>query len=149
MFGGLEVACIRDRGAPMSERVVLVDVDDAEVVTAGKLEAHRTGQLHRAFSVFVFDPAGAMLLQRRAAGKYDSAGRWSNACCGHPRPGEDTRSAARRRLREEMGIDCALAPVTAFTYRAEVRSGTPPGSRSRYSISSHEESRRSPGSVPG
>jgi isopentenyl-diphosphate delta-isomerase len=107
----------------VSERVVLVDADDAEVGTTGKLEAHRTGELHRAFSVFVFDSAGAMLLQRRAAGKYHSAGRWSNASCGHPRPGEDTRSAARRRLREEMGIDCALIPVAAFSYRAEVGGG--------------------------
>jgi isopentenyl-diphosphate delta-isomerase len=113
----------RDRSAPASERVVLVDAHDAEVGTAGKLEAHRSGRLHRAFSVFVFNRAGEMLLQRRAADKYHSPGRWSNACCGHPRPGEDTRSAARRRLQEEMGIDCALTPVTAFTYCADVGEG--------------------------
>lgn len=113
----------RDRDAPASERVVLVNADDAEVGTAEKLEAHRMGHLHRAFSVFVFDSAGAMLLQRRAAGKYHSAGRWSNACCGHPRPGEDTGSAARRRLWEEMGLDCPLTPVIAFTYRAELGEG--------------------------
>jgi isopentenyl-diphosphate Delta-isomerase len=68
--------------------------------------------------VFVFDGAGRLLLQRRARGKYHSAGLWSNTCCGHPRPGEDTATAAARRLHEEMGFTCALASAGAFTYRA-------------------------------
>jgi isopentenyl-diphosphate delta-isomerase len=118
-----EINPVKDRREPAGERVVLVDESDAEIGTAGKLEAHRSGELHRAFSVFVFNPAGKLLLQRRAAGKYHSAGRWSNTCCGHPRPGEDTQSAAQRRLHEEMGFDCALGEVTAFTYRAEVSGG--------------------------
>src|SRR5690606_7996383 len=68
------------------ERVILVDADDAPVGTAGKLEAHERGELHRAFSVFAVNRRGEILLQRRAAGKYHGAGLWSNSCCGHPRP---------------------------------------------------------------
>jgi isopentenyl-diphosphate delta-isomerase len=70
--------------------------------------------------VFVFDPGGRVLLQQRAAGKYHSAGLWSNTCCGHPRPGEDDVLAAQRRLREEMGFGCALEPAGRFSYRAQV-----------------------------
>jgi isopentenyl-diphosphate delta-isomerase len=106
-----------------SEMVVLVDPYDAPVGTQEKLAAHEQGQLHRAFSVFVFDGAGRMLLQRRAEGKYHSAGLWSNTCCGHPRPGEETAAGARRRLREEMGLDCALEPAFTFLYRASVGGG--------------------------
>ena len=80
------------------ERVVLVDSSDREVGTEEKLAAHQRGVLHRAFSVFVFDPSGRLLLQRRAAIKYHSAGLWSNSCCGHPSPGEKTIDAAGRRL---------------------------------------------------
>ena len=105
------------------ERVVLVDERDVEIGTEEKLAAHREGRLHRAFSVFVFDRNGRLLLQRRAAGKYHSAGLWSNTCCGHPRPGEATPEAARRRLQEEMGFDCPLEPVFAFVYRAELDHG--------------------------
>jgi isopentenyl-diphosphate delta-isomerase len=105
------------------ERVILVDPHDVPVGTQEKQRAHQEGALHRAFSVFVFDAAGRMLLQRRAAGKYHSGGLWSNACCGHPRPGEETAAAARRRLREEMGVDCALEPAFTFLYRAEVGGG--------------------------
>ncbi len=104
----------------MEERVVLVDERDRELGQADKLEAHRAGTLHRAFSLFVFDAAGRVLLQRRAEGKYHSAGRWSNTCCGHPRPGEGTEAAARRRLNEEMGVDCELERVGRFVYRAAV-----------------------------
>lgn len=107
----------------MTERLILVDAEDREVGTAGKMEAHREGRLHRAFSVFVFDDEGRLLMQRRAAGKYHSGGLWTNTACGHPRPGEATADAARRRLREEMGIDCPLRPLFAFTYRAELDDG--------------------------
>lgn len=105
------------------ERVILVDEGDAPIGTAGKLEAHERGVLHRAFSVFLFNSAGEVLLQRRAAGKYHGGGLWSNSCCGHPRPGEATDAAARRRLREEMAIDTPLERVYAFTYRAEMGDG--------------------------
>jgi isopentenyl-diphosphate delta-isomerase len=105
------------------ERVILVDELDRELGTAEKLDAHARGLLHRAVSVLLFDARGRTLLQRRAAGKYHSAGLWSNTCCSHPRPGEETLAAARRRLREEMGIDAPLARALAFVYRAEVGGG--------------------------
>ena len=107
----------------MNEHVVLVDEQDREVGTEEKLAAHRAGRLHRAFSVFVFDMRDNLLLQRRADGKYHSAGLWSNTCCGHPRPGEDTGAAAHRRLREEMGFDCPLTHQFSFIYRAELERG--------------------------
>ena len=104
----------------MSEQVILVDEQDRELGAGEKLQAHRDGALHRAFSIFVFDPAGRLLLQKRAAGKYHSGGLWSNTCCGHPRPGEATLAAARRRLREEMNFDCELREAFDFVYRAEL-----------------------------
>lgn len=107
----------------MIERVILVNADDTPIGTADKLEAHRSGRLHRAFSVFVVNDREELLLQRRAAGKYHSGGLWSNTCCSHPRPGEDTTAAAVRRLEEEMGFRCALEPVSAMVYRAEVGHG--------------------------
>jgi isopentenyl-diphosphate delta-isomerase len=107
----------------MEERVVLVDENDGEVGTLEKQRAHAEGRLHRALSVFVLNARGEMLLQRRAAAKYHSAGLWTNTCCSHPRPGERVDHAARRRLREEMGIDCDLSPAFAFTYRADVGGG--------------------------
>ena len=106
-----------------TELVVLVDEHDRELGTEEKIAAHKSGRLHRAFSVFVTDPAGRILLQRRAAGKYHSAGLWSNTCCGHPRPGEAILDAAHRRLQEEMGFDCVLEDNFTFRYRAELDSG--------------------------
>ena len=102
------------------EQVILVDERDRAVGVSGKLRAHRAGALHRAFSVFIFDDAGRLLLQKRAHAKYHSGGLWSNTCCGHPRPGETTERAARRRLREEMNLDCELRAAFAFIYRAEL-----------------------------
>lgn len=102
------------------ERVILVDQHDVAVGEAEKLDAHRSGALHRAFSVFVIDREGRVLLHRRAESKYHSGGLWSNTCCGHPRPGEDTRAAAARRLEQEMGFRCGLEPAGAFVYRAQV-----------------------------
>jgi isopentenyl-diphosphate delta-isomerase len=106
-----------------AEFVVLVDRDDREIGTEEKLRAHELGALHRAFSVFVMDDQGRVLLQRRASGKYHSAGLWTNTCCGHPRPGEDIRTAATRRLREEMGITCDLEERGVFIYEAELDHG--------------------------
>ena len=102
------------------ETVVLVDGDDRETGRAEKLWAHRNGGVrHRAFSVMLRNAAGEWLLQRRAAGKYHFPGLWSNTCCSHPRPGEGTEAAAHRRLREELGVDCALEEAFVFEYRAE------------------------------
>ena len=96
-----------------------MDAEDREVGTMGKLAAHENGGArHRAFSVFVADGSGRWLLQRRAGGKYHFPGLWTNACCSHPRPGEETAAAAHRRLREELGFDCPLEERFRFEYRA-------------------------------
>jgi isopentenyl-diphosphate delta-isomerase len=105
------------------EQLILVDAQDRELGVGEKLQVHLAGALHRAFSVFVFDASGRVLMQKRAAAKYHSAGLWSNTACGHPRPGEATAEAARRRLREEMGFDCELREAFAFVYRAELEGG--------------------------
>jgi isopentenyl-diphosphate Delta-isomerase len=102
----------------MNDMVVLVDENDIHTGLMPKLEAHEQGLLHRAFSVFLFNTRGEMLLQKRAADKYHSAGLWSNACCSHPRPGERTADAAKRRLAEEMGMSCELTEVFCFIYKA-------------------------------
>jgi isopentenyl-diphosphate delta-isomerase len=107
----------------MQDYVIVVNAADEELGQEEKLRAHRSPVLHRAFSVFVLDNHGALLLQRRAAGKYHSGGLWSNACCGHPRPGESVAQAARRRLREEMGIECALHPAGTVSYSLDVGGG--------------------------
>lgn len=107
----------------MSDEVILVNEDDQVVGTMPKLQAHEEGKLHRAFSIFVFNSSGALLLQQRAFDKYHSAGEWTNTCCSHPRPGEATNEAATRRLQEEMGMDCELQHVFSFHYQAEVGAG--------------------------
>jgi isopentenyl-diphosphate Delta-isomerase len=114
---------LQPRAEPGEERVILVDTRDVEVGSEEKLQAHRDARLHRAFSVFVFDSAGRLLCQRRALTKYHSPGLWSNTCCSHPRPGEGTTGAARRRLWEEMGLRCELEEVHAFIYRADLGQG--------------------------
>src|SRR5882757_4685210 len=103
--------------------MALVDVEDRLIGTAEKLDAHRRGLLHRAFSVFVFDRQGRLLLQKRAATKYHSGGLWANSCCGHPGPQDEVAASARRRLNEEMGVDCALTPLFRTIYRADVGAG--------------------------
>lgn len=109
--------------AESRERVILVDPEDGEIGSEEKLRAHTRGVLHRAFSVFVLNGAGEVLLQRRAEEKYHTGGLWSNSCCGHPRPGEEVGAAAERRLYEEMGFRCALARRFGFVYRAELGGG--------------------------
>lgn len=103
-----------------SQQIILVNEKDEPVGTMEKMEVHRKGLLHRAFSVFIFDSKGKMLLQQRAGGKYHGAYLWTNACCSHPFPGEEVRDAAARRLKEELGFHTGLHEIFSFTYRARV-----------------------------
>jgi isopentenyl-diphosphate delta-isomerase len=101
------------------EEVVLVDRHDVAIGRSEKVTAHRApGLLHRAFSVLLFDEAGRLLLQRRHRSKYHFGGRWSNSCCGHPRPGEDIVDAAVRRVGEELGLHVAISSTGCFEYQA-------------------------------
>ena len=105
------------------EEVILVNEQDEQTGTIEKMEAHRKALLHRAFSVFIFNEKGEMLLQQRAMGKYHSPGLWTNACCSHPRPGESVEEAAGRRLKEEMGIDVKIEKIFDFIYKTEFDNG--------------------------
>lgn len=102
------------------ENVILVNEDDQEIGLMEKMEAHKKGLLHRAFSVFVFNQHKELLLQRRAISKYHSGGLWSNTCCSHPRSGENEVAAGERRLQEELGFTVPLTSVFSFIYRAEL-----------------------------
>jgi isopentenyl-diphosphate delta-isomerase len=103
----------------LNEMVVLVNPQDQEMGLMEKMEAHRTGALHRAFSFFIFNSKGEWLLQQRAHDKYHSGGLWTNACCSHPRSEESAAGAATRRLQEEMGLYCQAKPLFHFIYRSE------------------------------
>lgn len=105
------------------DQVILVDTHDKAIGTMGKLEAHEKGLLHRAFSVFIFNDKQELLLQRRALSKYHSAGLWTNTCCSHPRPDEDTLDAANRRLKEEMGLSALLEHKLEFIYKTPFDNG--------------------------
>lgn len=105
------------------EQVILVDEHDRELGFMEKMEAHEKALLHRAFSVFIFNERGEMLLQQRALSKYHSGGLWTNACCSHPRPTEETSRAAMRRLQEEMGFTTAIHKVFDFTYKVAFENG--------------------------
>jgi isopentenyl-diphosphate Delta-isomerase len=107
----------------ISEEVILVNEQDEQTGTIEKMEAHRKALLHRAFSVFIFNNKGEMLLQQRALGKYHSPGLWTNTCCSHPRPGEGVETAAARRLKEEMGVETPLKKIFDFIYRTEFDNG--------------------------
>jgi isopentenyl-diphosphate delta-isomerase len=109
--------------AAITDQLILVDEQDNPVGTCEKMEAHRLGLLHRAFSVFIFDAQGRMLLQQRALSKYHSGGLWTNACCSHPFPGEDNLTAASRRLQEELGFTTSLNKAFDFYYRSEFDNG--------------------------
>jgi isopentenyl-diphosphate Delta-isomerase len=103
------------------EKVILVNEFDEEIGISEKYLAHREGKLHRAISVFVVNSHGDLLLQRRALSKYHSGGLWTNTCCSHPRPDEHVSQAAKRRLKEEMGIEnCDLKFLFSFNYKAEL-----------------------------
>ena len=103
--------------------VILVTEQDEAIGVMEKMEAHRRGVLHRAFSVFLFDQEGRMLLQQRSAHKYHGALLWSNTCCSHPYPGEAVETAAERRLQEELGFTAPLEKIFTFTYKAAVENG--------------------------
>ena len=107
----------------MEDQVILVNEEDEMLGVGEKIKIHRRGLLHRAFSIFIFNSHGELLLQRRALDKYHSPGLWSNTCCGHPKPGEQVLVAAHRRLKTEMGLDCPLEQLGSFIYRADVGDG--------------------------
>lgn len=98
--------------------VILVDENDRPIGTMPKLAAHEQGKLHRAFSIFLFNSDGKLLLQKRATGKYHSGGLWTNTCCSHPLPGQDTLEAAHIRLFLEMGIRAELTYLLKFKYKS-------------------------------
>lgn len=105
------------------DEVILVDEKDNQIGTAEKIAAHRSGKMHRAISVFVFNSRGELLLQKRAKDKYHSGGLWTNTCCSHPIPGESVDRAAHRRLMEEMGFECKLKEAFTFTYKVNFPNG--------------------------
>ncbi len=104
----------------MEEHVVLVSEKDEVLGTMEKMKAHQNGILHRAFSVFLFNDRGEMLLQKRAEGKYHSPNQWTNAVCSHPRLNETYLDGARRRMKEELGIETTLSEKFHFIYKADV-----------------------------
>lgn len=105
----------------MPEKVILVDENDLPLGEMEKLEAHKTAQLHRAVSVFIFNTKSQLLLQKRALNKYHSPGLWTNTACTHPCPGESNENAAMRRLNEEMGIKHEkLTKVFDFIYKEQL-----------------------------
>lgn len=107
----------------MQEFLILTDEADNAIGVMEKMEAHEKGLLHRAFSVVIYNSQGEMLLQQRAGVKYHSPLLWTNACCGHPRPGETTLAAATRRLMEENGFTCPLEEKLVFQYKASFTNG--------------------------
>ncbi|MBA2499371.1 MAG: isopentenyl-diphosphate Delta-isomerase [Chitinophagaceae bacterium] len=107
----------------MKELLILVDEQDNEIGVMDKLSAHKKGVLHRAFSLFIFNTKGELLLQQRADIKYHSAGLWSNTCCSHPNAGEKISASIARRLMEEMGITCDAEFKFSFIYKAQLDNG--------------------------
>ncbi len=105
------------------DKLILVDENDTPIGTIEKMEAHQKALLHRAFSVFIFNTKGEMLLQQRALDKYHSGGLWTNACCSHPYDGQQTQAAAEKRLQEEMGFTTVLTKVFDFIYKAPFDNG--------------------------
>jgi isopentenyl-diphosphate delta-isomerase len=107
----------------MINEVILVNPQDYPIGQLEKLAAHEQGLLHRAFSVFIFNSKGQLLLQKRHEDKYHCGSLWTNTCCSHPRPGETTQMAAERRLKEELGFSVPLTHKGHFIYRAEFDNG--------------------------
>jgi isopentenyl-diphosphate delta-isomerase len=107
----------------MQEHVILVDINDQKIGLMEKIEAHEKALLHRAFSVFIFNEKGELMLQQRAASKYHSPLLWTNTCCSHQRDGESNVNAGRRRLQEEMGFVTDVKEVFSFIYKAPFDNG--------------------------
>ena len=107
----------------MLEQIILVDENDNEIGSGEKLVVHQAGQLHRAFSILIFNSQGDLLIQQRAKDKYHCPGIWANTCCSHPRVGETVLEAAHRRLVEEMGFDCLLEEKHSFVYKVSFDNG--------------------------
>ena len=107
----------------IEEQVILVNDQDEQIGLMPKMEAHKKGVLHRAFSVFIFNSKNELMLQQRAAHKYHSPLLWTNTCCSHQRDGETNIEAGTRRLSEEMGFTTALKEVTTFIYKAPFDNG--------------------------
>ena len=107
----------------MEENVILVDVLDNQLGLMPKMEAHEKAVLHRAFSVFIFNDEGELMLQQRAAHKYHSPLLWTNTCCSHQRDGESNIEAGKRRLIEEMGFKTNLKEIFSFVYKAPFDNG--------------------------
>src|SRR2546423_14982020 len=105
------------------QEVILVNGNDEPIGVMEKMKVHEQGLLHRAFSVFIFDSNGSMLLQKRSSKKYHGGKLWTNACCSHPFPGEEVKEASERRLKEELGFYTALEKIFVFTYYAHVENG--------------------------
>ena len=105
------------------EKVVLVDLQDQQLGTMGKMEAHEKAVLHRAFSIFILNSNQELLLQQRAFGKYHSPGLWTNTCCSHQREGESNLEAGNRRMMEEMGMTVPLQELFTFIYKASFDNG--------------------------
>ena len=100
------------------EQVILVNQDNEQIGTMPKMEAHEKAVLHRAFSVFIVNDNGDIMLQQRAASKYHSPLLWTNTCCSHQRVGESNIEAGKRRLQEEMGFQAELKELFSFIYKA-------------------------------
>lgn len=105
------------------EKVILVNINDEPIGLMPKMEAHQKGELHRAFSVFVFNNKNELMLQQRALDKYHSPGLWTNTCCSHQREGETNVEAGKRRLQEEMGFTTELEDTISFIYKAPFDNG--------------------------
>lgn len=107
----------------MNDNLIIVDTNDLQTGKLDKMSVHKNGLLHRAFSVFIFNSYGELLLQQRADHKYHSGGLWTNTCCSHPRDGEDTRLAVSRRLKEEMNMECETHFAFSFIYKTKFENG--------------------------
>lgn len=105
------------------DEVILVDESDNPIGTQEKMLAHEEGNLHRCFSIFLVNNSGEILLQRRAANKYHCGSMWTNTCCSHQRPGENTEDATQRRLREELGIYASPKHAFSFVYKHKFDNG--------------------------
>lgn len=124
----------------VEEKVILVNEKDEQIGLMPKLEAHEKAVLHRAFSVFILNLKGELMLQQRAAHKYHSSMLWTNTCCSHQRDGESNLEAGKRRLFEEMGFVCELKEVFSFIYKAPFDNGLTEHELDHVMVGEYEES---------